>query len=199
MSIVPKIYEDSRQQVHSGDKHAVKHAWWAAHGVEVERVALTLKTHAARPEIAPAGDYCADCSNVCVDTKASVDEVASNINGKEHGRFIAELRRAADAGYRIVILVENDLGYANLGDVVRWENGHCATCYMRRGNRPKATCDPRGDGRCLRHDTRKPIQGARLYKAMDTIERRYGCRFEFCAPNDSARRICELLGVDYER
>lgn len=192
---MPVVYEDSRQQVHSGDKHAVKHAWFAEHGIELVRTALTPKGHAANPAVAPAGDYCAEGSNVCVDTKASVDEVAGNINGKEHERFIAEIERAASWGYRLVILVENELGYANMGDVLRWTNGHCVRCHKRRVTGKARGCNPNGKGKCPRHGTRKPIQGARLYKAMDTIERRYGCRFEFCAPEDSARRICELLGV----
>lgn len=188
------IYEDSRQQA---GRHEIKHAWFAEHGIELERVALTVKSHAANPAIAPAGDYCTDGSNICVDTKASVDEVAGNINGKEHGRFIAEIERAAAWGYRLVILVENDLGYTNMGDVVRWVNGHCVKCrFVAKQDEPG--CNPMDNkGKCRKHETRKPIQGARLYKAMSTIEKRYGCRFEFCTPEESAKRICELLGVDY--
>ena len=37
---MPKIFEDTRQQVAHSDKHVTKHRWWAAHGVEVERVKL---------------------------------------------------------------------------------------------------------------------------------------------------------------
>lgn len=32
---------------------------------------------------------------------------------------------------------------------------------------------------------------------MGAMERRHGVRFEFCARRDTARRICELLGVPY--
>lgn len=186
------IYSDTRQKP---GHHDIKEKWWAEHGIELERVALTVNGHVANQAVAPAGDYCAEGSNVCVDTKASVDEVAGNINGKEHERFIAEIERAAAWGYRLVILVENELGYANMGDVLRWTNGHCVRCHKRRVTGKARGCNPNGKGKCPRHGTRKPIQGARLYKAMDTIERRYGCRFEFCAPDESARRICELLGV----
>lgn len=52
-------------------------------------------------------------------------------------------------------------------------------------------------GKCPRHGTRKPIQGPRLYKAMQTMSERYGVEFAFAKPNDSARYICERLGVRY--
>ncbi len=181
------IYEDTRQQVKPVDKHAIKHDWWRAHGVEVLRQKLSF------------GDYSADGSNVCVDSKANVDEVAKNINGAEHDRFIRECERAAQAGYRLVFLVENDLGYDNLGDVVRWTNGHCVHCGRNMERNATGDCKPLDPhGKCPRHGTRKPIQGPRLYKAMRTIEARYLCSFEFCAPDESARRICELLGVGYD-
>ena len=183
------IHEDTRQQVHGGvDKHAAKHGWWAGHGVDVRREKLDF------------GDYMAYGSNVSVDTKRNVDEIAQNINGKSHARFRRECERARDAGYRLVFLVENELGYENAGDVVRWENTHCAKCHMRARRGNEGGCRPlEPHGKCPRHGTNKPIQGARLYKAMRTMEGRYGVRFEFCRPEDSARRICELLGVDYER
>ena len=178
------LYEDTRQQVHGGvDKHAAKHRWWAAHGVEVVRKAL--KT----------GDYAADGSNVLVDTKRNMDEIAQNIGGRGHDRFKRECVRAQDAGCRLVVLVENAQGYHCLNNVNAWTNGHCLRCvhYKRRA------CQPMRLGRCLKHGTKKPIQGPRLAKAMATMEERYGVRFMFCAPKESARIVCELLGVGYER
>ena len=191
------LYEDTRQQA---NKHAVKHEWWDAHGIEVVRASLTLKTHSIDGGIAPAGDYCTATSNVCVDTKRNVDEVASNINGREHKRFIAEIKRARENGYRIVVLVENELGYTSVGDVVRWVNGHCEKCGLRARHGEEGGCKPlEPSGKCPRHRTVKPIQGARLHKAMRTIEERYGCEFMFCAPEEAAGKICDLLGVPYER
>ena len=178
------VYEDTRQQK---GKHEHKRSWWAAHGVEVVRRKLDF------------GDYARDGSNVCVDTKADVDEIAKNINGAAHDRFIRECDRAYNAGYRLVFLVENDLGYTNLGDVVRWTNGHCVKCGENCETNPRGICRPLDPhGKCPRHDKRKPIQGPRLYKAMRTIEARHLVRFEFCPPGEAARRICELLGVEYE-
>ena len=41
-------------------------------------------------------------------------------------------------------------------------------------------------------------QGPTLAKIMLRLESDYGCRFEFCHPARSARRICELLGVEWD-
>lgn len=190
------LYEDTRNK---RGKHELKHEWWSAHGVKVVRASLTAKTHEIDTAIAPAGDYCTKTSNVCVDTKRNVDEIAGNINGKQHKRFIAECRRAANAGYKLVVLVENELGYERVSDVLRWTNGMCVHCGKRAISGKTGGCkplDPRG--KCAKSGKMKPIQGTRLAKAMSTIESRYGCRFEFCSPQESAKRICDLLGVPYD-
>ena len=175
----PLIYIDTRQQ---RGKHEIKHSWLAAHGVSTELRTLDF------------GDYMTPGSNVSVDTKRDIDEVAKNINGKNHDRFKRECIRARDAGYRLVILVENHDNVICLDDLKKWTNGHCLACnYYKR-----KTCDPTSGGKCLKHGTRKPIQGERLARAMSTMSDRYGVRFEFCPPVEAARRICNLLGVDYQ-
>lgn len=168
------IYKDTRQ--HKG-KHVVKERWWASHGVST----ITRKLD--------FGDYMADGSNVSVDTKRDIDEVAMNIS-RQHKRFTNECKRAQEAGHRLVILVETVENVHSVEELPKWTNGHCRAC---RG------CDPRSGGKCPRHGTNKPIQGPRLMKAMQTMGERYGVRFEFCRPKDSARRICDLLGVEYEQ
>lgn len=175
------VYEDTRQQA---GKHELKHKWFAAHGIEVVRRKLDF------------GDYMRDGSNISVDTKKNVDEVAQNVGGKGHDRFRRECERARDNGYALVILVENDEGVREIADLPRWTNGHCRSC----GLRVKKACNPRDlHSKCQRHKTMKPTQGPQLAKAMKTMGERYGVRFEFCKPRDSARRICELLGVAYEQ
>ena len=42
---------------------------------------------------------------------------------------------------------------------------------------------------------RGKVSGETLYKTLDTMVKRYGVRFEFCAPADSGKRILELLEV----
>ena len=177
-----EILEDTRQQVHHGDKHAAKHAWWAAHGVTVTRRKLSF------------GDYMAEGSNVSVDTKASLDELSGNL-GRGHRRFRAECERARDAGCRLVVLVET-VQASTIADVRKWTHGHCRKCRTRGAS----GCKPlERTGGCPKHRTAKPLQGPRMADTMEAMERHHGVRFEFCDPRESAARICELLGVNGER
>ena len=159
------IIEDTRQQVHDGDKHAAKHAWWEAHGVMVVRRAL------------PFGDYVAETEdgtrpgNVAVDTKKDLAELSGDVF-QGHRRFRDELVRAADAGWRLYILVET------------------RQCADMDGLRRVRNVHPRARGV-------KPLPGGGVAKTCEGLARKYRAVFEFCDPRDSARRICELLGVEY--
>lgn len=146
------IIEDTRQQ--SG-KHGIKHNWFMSHGISLVRSKL------------PFGDY-APVPKVSIDTKRDMDEIAGNICGREHKRFINECKAARDAGCKLIILVENELGISDISQVHTWEN-------------PRSVYS---DG-C--------VQGSRLQKAMETIQERYGVAFMFCSPEESAQRITELI------
>lgn len=146
------IQEDTRQQA---GKHDIKHSFFDSHEIQLVRCKL------------PFGDY-APVPPVSVDTKASMDEIAGNICGKEHKRFINECKAAKAAGCQLIILVENDLGIKDVSDVHTWIN-------------PRVVYSPN----C--------VQGERLQKAMETISARYGVRFEFCTPAEAGQRIVELL------
>lgn len=174
------LVEDTRQQIHDGDKHGVKHGWWTAHGVEVVRRKLDF------------GDYAADGSNVYVDTKQHIGELASNL-GRDHDRFRREIARANAAGCLLVVLVETDEATC-VEDVRGWVNGHCRYCNRLYSK----ACDPMAGGTCMRHGTKKPLQGPTLFEQMSTMQKTRSVRFEFVEPDESARRICELLGVRYE-
>lgn len=171
-----RIVEDTRQQK---GKHERKHRWWDAHGIEVVRRKLDF------------GDYVLDVERptVSVDTKASVAEVAANISG-QHDRFKRECIRARDAGCLLVVLVENADGFVEAADVAAWTNSVCLRC---------GRCDPHALGKCVnpRHkSTRKPVQGPRLAKAMETMSKRYGVEFAFCHPAEAARVITEIVRRD---
>ena len=117
----------------------------------------------------PFGDY-APVPIVSIDTKKDMEEIAGNICGKrdEHDRFIRECKAARAAGSQLVILVENTNGITSLQDVHTWIN-------------PRVIYSPN----C--------VQGDRLQKAMETISERYGVQFQFCAPEDSAKRITDII------
>jgi ribosome-associated protein len=146
------IIEDTRQQK---GKPELKHDYFSANDIRLVRCAL------------PFGDY-APVPPVSVDTKKDMDEIAMNICGKEHKRFINECKAAKDAGCKLVILVENRLGITAMGEVHKWINPR--TIYSD-----------------------KCVQGDRLQKAMETISERYGVEFRFCVPEDAGRIIQEIL------
>lgn len=146
------IIEDSRQQA---GKHDIKHAWFSGHDVDLIRCKL------------PFGDY-APVPPISIDTKNSMDEIAGNICGSEHNRFINECKAARDAGCQLIILVENECGITDISEVHIWQN-------------PRVIYNPH----C--------VQGERLQKAMETISERYGVQFLFCTPGESAERIMEIL------
>jgi len=175
------IYEDNRQQVHHGDKHAAKHAWWSAHGIEVVRCTI------------PFGDYTVDGSNVAVDTKASLDEIMGNL-GAGYRRLDHECKRAAEAGYRIVFLIEAGGEWANPQKLFQVVGYVCRYCALLRTKQ----CNPRLKSQKCAKRKGKPFQGYQLIGRMKSLHRKYGAEFEFIDAKDSARRICELLGVAYE-
>lgn len=154
--MIRNIQEDTRQKA---GKHEVKHSYFADNNVNVIRCKL------------PFGDY-APVPPVSIDTKENMDEIANNICGAEHKRFINECKAARAAGCRLVILVENDLGITDISEVHTWIN-------------PRVVYSPN----C--------VQGARLQKAMETITERYGVTFLFCHPDDAGRIITEIL-EEYE-
>ena len=116
----------------------------------------------------PFGDYALWGGKYAVDTKASVEEIAANIGGVAHNRFREECKLAQELGGQLVILVENRNGFTCIDDVVRWVNPN----YRK---------------------TARSIDGPRLAKAMHTMSDRYNVRFEFCTPEESGRRVIELL------
>lgn len=146
------ILEDTRQKP---GKHDIKAKTFQSAGVGVYRCKL------------PFGDY-APVPPVSIDTKRNIDEIAGNICGKEHARFIRECKAARDAGCKLIILVENDYGIDSIESVHLWQN-------------PRSVYSP------------KCVQGARLQKAMETISERYGVEFRFCKPEESGEIIMEVL------
>lgn len=170
------IYEDTRQQA---GKHTVKHKWFEAHGIELVRRKLNF------------GDYAADHSNVIVDTKKDLLELAGNL-GKDHERFSRECIRAYEHGYQLTILVETGQ-YSSIPEVAGWINTNCRRCMYYRNGMCKIIHE-----RCLKWN-RHPMTGDTLSRTMATFQEHYWwVKFEFAHPLHSAARICELLGVEYE-
>ena len=151
------IQEDTRQQA---GKHNIKHAFFENADVGVVRCKL------------PFGDY-APVPPVSIDTKKDMDEIAQNICGNAHRRFINECKAARDAGCKLIILVENTVGIKDISQVHIWQNPR--SCYS-------PNC----------------VQGPRLQKAMETISTRYGTEFRFCEPEEAGGIIIQII-KEYEQ
>ena len=141
-------------------KHDLKHKYFEERGIKTIRTKLYV------------GDYAFVGGTVCVDTKASIQELANNVD-QQHERFRNEMVKAREAGYALVFLVENEDGVTDLASLPTWVNPRNAI-NRRKGLRP-------------------PISGARLAKACATMERKYGVRFAFCTPEEAGARVMEIL------
>lgn len=125
------------------------------------------------------GDYMnLDNPKVIVDRKQNLTELTSNVC-QDHERFRRELQRAKDAGIQLIILVEHGNGINCLEDVIFWDN-------PRRHKRIKK------DGKWQTVET-KAMKGETLYKVLQTQQRKYGVRFEFCDKDETGNRIIETL------
>lgn len=165
------VTTDTRQQA---GKHGHVDRWLDAHGV----------THA--PAKLDFGDYMRPESNVSVDTKEHIEELAANVLGAQHDRFRRECQRAQDAGCRLLILVEGMPPWA-LGHLEGWCLRRCRLCH--------GCVNPPKSNICQRRHKLTPTGAARLEKSMKTMGERYGVALEFCLREDAARVICERLGV----
>lgn len=124
---------------------------------------------------------------VSVDTKKDIQEVIGNICGKSHGRFRDECILAQNNGIELFILIENNDGIKSIEDLFHWQNPRLhrynKIAYMHNIGKWNNVKLPKG----------KPTSGATLAKAMITMEKKYGVKFLFCSPYESAHKIIELL------
>ena len=117
-----------------------------------------------------AGDYTwATNQSICVDTKANMGEIESNLI-HDHERFRDECIRAKEAGIQLYILIQ-DQKIKNVSDVFGWYN-------------PRKRFSP------------KAVSGRQLGKMMISMENKYCVQFQFCKKDEVGQRIVELLGSD---
>ena len=109
------------------------------------------------------GDYMFEGGTISVDTKRSVDELASNmLNRNDHARFLREAKRAADSGVKLIVLVESSK-YKSIPDLATWRSKYSG------------------------------ISGRALMDAIYKTHISYGVEFLFCPKISTGRRIIELL------
>ena len=156
------LFEDTRQKP---SQHTLKNEYFKAEGFTVERTKLYV------------GDYMFPGGTTTVDTKADIYELASNLK-QQHERFRRECVRASEAGYQLIVLVENVDKVSNLYDLADWIEpmDHFMARKRKSGGRVKVR-----------------FTGTSLYKACKTMTERYGVRFAFCPPEGAGARVIELL------
>ena len=109
------------------------------------------------------GDYMFEGGVISVDTKRSVDELASNmLNRNDHARFLREAKRAADSGVKLIVLLETSK-YKTIPDLREWQSKYSG------------------------------ISGRSLMDAIYKTHISYGVEFLFCPKISTGRRIIELL------
>lgn len=109
------------------------------------------------------GDYMFEGGTISVDTKRSVDELASNmLNRNDHARFLREAKRAADSGVKLIVLLETSK-YKAIPDLREWRSKYSG------------------------------ISGRSLMDAVYKTHIAYGVEFLFCPKISTGRRIIELL------
>ena len=141
-----KLQIDSREKK---NEHILR--YFDRHGIDYEIRKLDI------------GDYMLDGGAISIDTKRSVDELASNmLNRKDHARFLREAKRAADSGIKLIVLLETSK-YKSIPDLREWRSKYSG------------------------------ITGRSLMDAVYKTHIAYGVEFLFCPKISTGRRIIELL------
>ena len=180
------IVEDKAQKE---GKHKAKNDYWRKSGIEVirqplpvgdyilgnEKVMDVISRKENRNMAVKKMDFLGSY-DIAIDSKFSIQELVSDICGKQHDRFRDEAILAQNNNIRLIVLVENEDGITQLSELHKWVNPRL---WIRRGGKqayPNAT------------------RGVTLMKAAHTMQKKYGTEFLFCKPHESGRIIEQLLG-----
>ena len=144
-----KLQIDSREKK---NEHILR--YFDRHGIDYEIRKLDI------------GDYMLDGGAISIDTKRSVDELASNmLNRNDHARFLREAKRAADSGVKLIVLLETSK-YKAIPDLREWQSKYSG------------------------------ISGRPLMDAIYKTHISYGVEFLFCPKISTGRRILEILSME---
>lgn len=116
------------------------------------------------------GDYMnLDNPKTIVDRKQNLNELAGNVC-QDKKRYIGEIKKAHDAGIKLIFLVEHSRNINTLEDVRHWKN-------------PRLKVSPMA------------MSGERLYKVLSVLQDIYGVEYRFCQKSETGKTIAELLAV----
>ena len=206
------LIEDKAQQE---GKHNIKNDYWNTNGVDVKRLPLpvgdyiivndkvqdVLERKAKRGIEVKKMDFLGTY-DVCVDTKKDIEELLSDVIGKQHARFRDECIFAQNNNIKLYILVENigeEIGHTgiynktitSLEELHNWKNPRLffmknsdEVIGMYKNGKPKYK-------KVQKYP--KATKGEQLMKSCFTMEKKYGVRFLFCKPNDAGQMVIDLL------
>lgn len=170
MSEIKILLEDTRNKP---GKHTLKNKYFESQGVEVIRNKLLV------------GDYSLPTDqSICIDSKQTIQELYSNVI-QDHERFRRECDLAVKSGIKLIVLVENKDGIRKIDDLKDWHNPRMMYWFRRRKQAEK-------QGRPF--TMKPPVKNITLVKILHTMEKEHGVTFEFTTPEESGKRILEILG-----
>lgn len=121
-----------------------------------------------------------------VDTKSGMQEMYSDIVGKDHERFRDSCVLAQNNGIKMVVLIEEP-GINSLEEVSKWKNPRLEKWYKFNAMHKQ------GKALSVKIPKIPPCSSDRLMKSMQTMSEKYGVEFQFCDPSESGRRVIEIL------
>lgn len=212
------LIEDKAQQL---SKHTMKHNFWLREGHTIYRLPLPVGDYVLMNDkisdvlkrkgdrnIEPKKMDFLGTYNVCVDTKFDIQELISDLCGKQHDRFRDECILAKNNNIKLYILVENKGGIIQNTDIInptilRLEDLHkWANPRLFIKKRTNVQLGYYADGRPKYQWVQKypsATKGISLQKTCYTMNAKYGVEFVFCRPEDAGRKVLELLGANDNR
>ena len=166
------LIEDTGQKM--GQHDNIKE-WCDANGVIIRRQKLNVGDYALPPQIS-------------IDTKKGMAEIYSDIVS-DHERFRNECVRARDDGIHLVFLIEDE-EITNMEEAKLWKNPRITKWERDYGVILRA----QKAGKMMSYKVPKPpVSSERLVGMIEAMSMKYGCSFCFCHPDDTGRRIIEIL------
>lgn len=204
-----KIAVDKGQQA---GKHEAKHNWLRQNGHKLFEFPIPVGdyieiTEQVQAVIDRRGDKLKKMDfmgvvRVSVDTKQDLQEVVGNIQGKSHARFRDECILGQQNGIKLYILVEHGGNIKTLETVMDWKNPR-QFLYEKKIRKefgiPNGADFQAEVAELKSHGAkvvRGPTTGEELYKAMVTMNEKYGVEWVFCDKKDTGSKIVELLRND---
>ncbi len=159
------IQTDTRQQM-DRKHHKIKEKWFLDNGHEVVHSKMLV------------GDYMIPSDgSVAVDTKQHCGELYQDLI-TDHRRFHDECENAQRWGIKLYVLVENEQGFKEPRDILKWRNP-LAYAYWKAIKQGI--------------DRKPPASNQQLLKIMYSMQKKYGVEFVFCSTAEAGAKIIELL------